>query len=147
MLVIDRTENTVQKAIVADPLVLSRLLTDMGNLRTWDIGQEIEGDKLSPDSWGRLVISRSETGEVIDMDPEIAEAFAASTAVSTSKGIGANMLKVSANRYIIMALNSLEIMMFDHFYFRLVLSADEHQKLLRLRKKKQISRRLPSRRS
>ncbi len=32
---------------------------------------------------------------MIDMDPEIAEAFAASTAVSTSKGIGANMLKVS----------------------------------------------------
>ena len=70
VLVIDRTENTVQKAIVADPLVLSRLLTDMGNLRTWDIGQEIKGDKLSPDSWGRLVIARSETGEVIDMDPE-----------------------------------------------------------------------------
>ena len=70
VLVIDRTENTVQKAIAADPLVLSRLLTDMGNLRTWDIGQEITGDKLNPDSWGRLVISRSETGEVIDMDPE-----------------------------------------------------------------------------
>ena len=70
VLVIDRTENTVQKAIAADPSVLSRLLTDMGNLRTWDIGQEIKGDKLSPDSWGRLVIARSETGEVIDMDPE-----------------------------------------------------------------------------
>ena len=70
VLVIDRTENTVQKAIAADPLVLSRLLTDMGNLRTWDIGQEIKGDKLTPDSWGQLVISRSETGEVIDMDPE-----------------------------------------------------------------------------
>ena len=65
-----RTENTVQRAIAADPFVLSRLLTDMGNLRTWAIGQEIKGDKLSPDSWGRLVIARSETGEVIDMDPE-----------------------------------------------------------------------------
>ena len=70
VLVIDTTENTVQKAIAADPFVLSRLLTDMGNLRTWDIGQEIKGDKLSPDSWGRLVIARLETGEVIDMDPE-----------------------------------------------------------------------------
>lgn len=70
VLVIDGTDNTVQKAISANPSILSQFLTDMGDLRTWENGQEIGGDKLSPESWGRLVISRSETGEVIDMDPE-----------------------------------------------------------------------------
>ena len=30
---------------------------------------------------------------LIDMDPEVAAVYAASTAVSTSKGVGANMLK------------------------------------------------------
>ena len=42
----------------------------MGDLRTWENGPKIGEGKLSPESWGQLIISRSETGEVIDMDPE-----------------------------------------------------------------------------
>ena len=70
VLVIDGTDNTVQKAIAANPSILSQFLTDMGDLRTWENGPKIGEGKLSPESWGRLIISRSETGEVIDMDPE-----------------------------------------------------------------------------
>ena len=70
VLVIDGTDNTVQKAIAANPSILSQFLTDMGDLRTWESGSKIGESKLDPESWGRLIIARSETGEVIDMDPE-----------------------------------------------------------------------------
>jgi len=70
VLVIDGDDNTVRKALAASPSILSQFLTDMGDLHTWQDGQTVAEDKRSPESWGRLVLSRAETGEVIDMDPE-----------------------------------------------------------------------------
>ena len=70
ILIVDDEDNTVCQALAADPAVLSNLLTNMGDLSTWQGGQTIEGDKRSPEAWGDLVISRANTGEVITMEPE-----------------------------------------------------------------------------
>src|SRR5262245_3250716 len=63
-------DSTVREAMLANPEVLHRLLTDTGDLNRWRGGGTVEGDKRSPSAWGDLVIARAHTGEVLDMDPE-----------------------------------------------------------------------------
>ena len=70
ILIIDDEDNTVLEALAADPAVLSKFLTDMGDLNTWRGGHSVDGEKRSPAAWGDLVIARADTGEVITMDPE-----------------------------------------------------------------------------
>ena len=69
VLIID-DDNTVREAHVADPTVLSRFLTNMGNLDAWRGNGPVDGDKRDPASWGHLIMARAESGEVITMDPE-----------------------------------------------------------------------------
>jgi hypothetical protein len=64
-------QQTVREALLANPDILSRLLTDTGDLNGWHGGGTIEGDKRSPSAWGELVIARAHTGEVLTMDPEL----------------------------------------------------------------------------
>ncbi len=70
ILIVDDEDNTVRQALVADPIVLSKLLTDMGDLSAWRGGHAIDDDKRNPEAWGDLVIARANTGEVITMEPE-----------------------------------------------------------------------------
>tara|TARA_Y100000758_G_C16027898_1_gene413582 strand:+ start:951 stop:1271 length:321 start_codon:yes stop_codon:yes gene_type:complete len=70
VLIIDES-NTVREAIAAEPAVLSRLLTNMGELGSWQGTIPADADKLDPASWGDLIIARAESGEVITMDPEL----------------------------------------------------------------------------
>ena len=70
VLIIDES-NTVKEAIAAEPAVLSRLLTNMGELGSWQGTIPMDADKLDPASWGDLIIARAESGEVITMDPEL----------------------------------------------------------------------------
>jgi hypothetical protein len=71
ILIVDDEDNTVRQAISADPKILSRFLTDAGDLRRWP-GQTVEeAGRRSPDAWGELVIARAGTGEVITMDPRL----------------------------------------------------------------------------
>jgi hypothetical protein len=69
-ILIVRDEETVVTALTADPMTLSTLLTETGDLNGWRGDHPVTADKRSPDSWGDLVIARAATGEVITMDPE-----------------------------------------------------------------------------
>ena len=70
ILIVEDEDNTVRQALAADPIVLSKMLTDMGDLSTWRGGHAIDNDQRSPEAWGDLVIARANTGEVITMEPE-----------------------------------------------------------------------------
>jgi len=61
----------VQEAFAASQPVLSRLLTEMGDPRTWRGGATVGSDGSDPEGWGQLVISRASSGEVIEVEPEL----------------------------------------------------------------------------
>ncbi len=61
----------VREAVAADPRVLSRFLTEMGDLASWRGDLHVAGNEDNPEAWGELVIARAATGEVITMDPEL----------------------------------------------------------------------------
>jgi hypothetical protein len=60
----------VRDAFPASQPVLSRLLTNMGDLATWR-GDSFESDRAAPEEWGELVIERASSGEVIEVEPEL----------------------------------------------------------------------------
>lgn len=65
-------DNTVVRmAIPVDADTLSKMLTQPGDLSVWEGGKLLEAVDRDPNVWGKLVISRSETGQIIDMDPEL----------------------------------------------------------------------------
>ena len=70
ILIVDDEDNTVREVLAANPAALSKLLTDLGDLNTWRGEGSVAEDKRSPEAWGKLVIARAHTGEVITMDPE-----------------------------------------------------------------------------
>jgi len=63
-------DSTVREALRANPEVLHRFLTDMGDLTSWRGDVRVEGVKRMSLAWGELVIARAQTGEVLTMDPE-----------------------------------------------------------------------------
>ena|SRR5665213_3485331 len=70
VLIVDE-DNTVRVAIPADAETLAKMLTAPGDLSTWEGGKLLEAVDRDPNAWGILVISRSEAGQIIDMDPEL----------------------------------------------------------------------------
>ncbi|MQF86230.1 MAG: hypothetical protein FI734_02025 [SAR202 cluster bacterium] len=69
-LLIMKASGEVKEAITLNVENLHDFLTAMQTvfLTTGDL--PISGEKRNPEPWGALVLSRSETGEIIDMDPE-----------------------------------------------------------------------------
>lgn len=66
------SDGVIREAIVADDHILSRFLTEqLDDLDSWRGQSLVEGERREPDAWGELVISRAETGEVIEADPEL----------------------------------------------------------------------------
>jgi hypothetical protein len=63
-------DTTVREALAANPEVLSKLLTETGDLNAWRGEQAVADEKRQPSAWGQLVIARASTGEVLTMDPE-----------------------------------------------------------------------------
>lgn len=61
----------VREAIPATQPVLSRFLTEMGDLNTWRGESSVDGDKRNPEAWGQLVLTRASSGEVIEVEPEL----------------------------------------------------------------------------
>ena len=70
VLIVDDADQTVREAMPANPEVLSRLLTNTGDLSVWHGDRPVEADKRTPSAWGDLVIARAQTGQVLNMDPE-----------------------------------------------------------------------------
>ena len=60
----------VKEAITLDLETLHDFLTSMQGTfrRTGDL--PVNGEKRNPEPWGTLVLSRSESGAIIEMDPE-----------------------------------------------------------------------------
>lgn len=69
VLIVDH-DRTVREAMLANPEILSRFLTQTGDFHAWRGSRVIEHEKRSPDAWGDLVMARAQTGEVLTMDPE-----------------------------------------------------------------------------
>ena len=69
VLVVDDS-GRVREALSASQPVLSRLLTQMGDLTTWR-GDSFGPEKSNPEGWGELVIERAGSGEVIEVEPEL----------------------------------------------------------------------------
>jgi hypothetical protein len=63
-------DNRVREALPANPEVLSKLLTETGDLNAWRGELAVSDDKREPSAWGHLVIARASSGEVLTMDPE-----------------------------------------------------------------------------
>ncbi len=57
-------------AIPVDAAILSKALTDPGDLSKWEGGKLIEAVDRDPNAWGTLVIERAEGGQILNMDPE-----------------------------------------------------------------------------
>jgi hypothetical protein len=64
-------KNTVREVVPASQPVLTRFLTEMGDLQGWRGESPVEGDSSSADAWGQLVATRAATGEVIEVEPEL----------------------------------------------------------------------------
>jgi hypothetical protein len=63
---------TVREALAGSQIVISRFLTEqLKDLDTWRGESQAAGEKGNPEIWGELVISRADTGEVLDADPEL----------------------------------------------------------------------------
>jgi len=71
LLAVEDSSNTILEAWEVNPGVLTDFLNDMRALDdrtsrdTRDVGDQ------TPEEWGELVIARSPTGDVLDVDPEL----------------------------------------------------------------------------
>ncbi len=64
-------DGVVKEALTADAEVLHDFLAvQLSNVAGWEGDRPVEGDRLSPESWGSLIMSRAITGDITDMDPE-----------------------------------------------------------------------------
>ncbi len=70
ILVVDRESQTVQEALAPDREVLTDFLNAMSDLEYWR-GKPLDADKRNPAVWGELVLARADSGEVLDMNPEL----------------------------------------------------------------------------
>jgi len=70
VLVLDDT-GTVREAFSANQEVLSRFLTRTEDLGTLRGESSVGGDNGNPEAWGELVIARTSSGEVIEVEPEL----------------------------------------------------------------------------
>jgi hypothetical protein len=64
-------DNTVLKAWKADQARLDDFLNDMARLDTSFDGLETGVDERDPQQWGQLVLTRSATGDVLNINPEL----------------------------------------------------------------------------
>ena len=68
LLTVDEAGDRVLQVATADPSLLTDFLNDMTGFRAHNGGG---GHPEEPYNWGALVIARSESGEVLDIDPQL----------------------------------------------------------------------------
>ena len=61
----------VREAITAGPAVLHDFLTDMRALPAMRGDHEVAGERRNPEPWGALVMARADSGEILEMDPQL----------------------------------------------------------------------------
>ena len=62
--------NTVLQTWGADPALLADFLNDMAALDTATGLLEVDVSQREPQQWGKLVLARSQSGDVLTIDPE-----------------------------------------------------------------------------
>ena len=63
--------NAVLKTWEADPALLTDFLNDMVGLDTDAVLVEVDVGQREPQQWGKLVLARSQSGDVLTIDPEL----------------------------------------------------------------------------
>jgi hypothetical protein len=69
VLIVDESDIVVA-AVPVDDEVLTRLLTEAGGWAEWRSPEPITEVEQLPEAWGRLVIERADSGEVLLIEPE-----------------------------------------------------------------------------
>lgn len=68
------SNGTVAEVAIPDEVVLKDYLAvtaDLDRWRKWTIWNSVSADKRHPEAWGKLVMGRSEDGDILAMDPEL----------------------------------------------------------------------------
>ena len=63
--------NTVLRKWEGNPTLIADFLNDMTDLDTVVIGLEIDVREREPQQWGKLVLARSQSGDILTIDPEL----------------------------------------------------------------------------
>ena len=71
LLAIDEKSNIVKEAWCASAALLENFLNDMDQYGSEDNKVSIEAELENPQQWGGLVIARSDSGDVVGVDPEL----------------------------------------------------------------------------
>jgi len=71
LIAVDNDSNTVREAWKATGPLLEDFLNEMGGLDGGKHGTQMDVEELDPQQWGGLVISRSDSGDVLYIDPEL----------------------------------------------------------------------------
>lgn len=70
LLAVEEPSNTVLEAWKADAALLTDFLNDMTGLSA--VSRDgVDISQRDPDTWGALVIARSESGDVLNVDPQL----------------------------------------------------------------------------
>jgi len=70
ILFLEDDRGVVGRALEADSTVLQVFLNDLIGLESSGAEQTIDDANRAPEAWGRLVMARADTLEVIEMDPD-----------------------------------------------------------------------------
>lgn len=72
IITVDDAKNAVSVVQEATPSVLRLFLNDIVDVENLPGGKPLKDSERDPDAWGELIMARrSQTGEVLDMDPEL----------------------------------------------------------------------------
>src|SRR5437870_2053076 len=71
LVAISDEDQRVVRAWVADPALLTDFLNDMMKIDARDGRNGLDVSQRDPLHWGRLVLARSDSGDLLDVDPEL----------------------------------------------------------------------------
>ena len=71
LLAVDEDSNTVQEVWEATGALLEDFLNEMATIDGDKGASRTDVDERDPQQWGGLVIARSDTGDVLSIDPEL----------------------------------------------------------------------------
>lgn len=64
-------DDVVKEALTADAAVLHDFLAVLiPDIAAWEGDHPVEGDKVHPEAWGTMIMSRAANGDINDVDPE-----------------------------------------------------------------------------
>ena len=63
--------NTVLRKWEGTPALIADFLNDMADLDTTVVGLEVDVRERKPEQWGKLVLIRSQSGDILAIDPEL----------------------------------------------------------------------------